>query len=186
MTIREKTRVRVIAGYYEGKTGKINSVHPEAGVAIVSFDDNGDVGKVELAHLIEIQDQPEEKAPEIPEIPEGAKQISRADFDKAIDDLVSPARILFSGGNPHAVVGKLGAILASRRTVADKIFNGATAVTMTEDEFISALWIACDPRNMIPGDKSCLSARRMTKLAVATVIGLEEVVEILFGSPENG
>lgn len=183
MTIREKTRVRVIAGFYEGKTGKINSVHPEAGVAIVSFEENGDVGKVNLSDLIEIQAQPEEKAPEIPE---GAKQISRADFDKAIDDLVSPARILFSGGNPHTVVAKLSAIMASRRIVGDKIFDGATSVVMTEDEFVSALWIACDPRNMIPGDKSCVSAHRLTKLAVAMVIGLEEVVEILFGSPENG
>lgn len=183
MTIREKTRVRVIAGFYEGKTGKINRTYPESGVAIVSFDENGDVGKVNLSDLIEIEAQPEEKAPEIPE---GAKQISRVDFDKAVDDLVSPERIIFSGGNAHATVAKLGAILASRRIVGDKIFNGATSVVMTEDEFVSALWIACDPRNMISGDKSCLSAHRMTKLAVATVIGLEEVVEILFGSPENG
>lgn len=180
MTIREKTRVRVIAGYYEGKTGKINSVHPEAGVAIVSFDDNGDVGKVNLSDLIEIQDQPEEKAPEIPE---GAKQISRADFDAALDRVSN--EVMRSGKNP--MVGFTQIMTA--RLVADsvkvEIFRDQDVVTMTEDDFASALWDACNPATLRELN-DMPTGGKVRRLAMVAYISFEEIVEILFGSPENG
>lgn len=182
MAICENATVKVIGGHYDGKTGKVISAFPPIDMAVVSFDDNGDVGKVSLSALVEIQVQ---KKPVESEIPEGAKKISRADFDNAVDALVAPEKVLFSGGNPMATIAKIGSVMALRDHVRNEIFKGNDAVVMTEGEFVAVLWSACNPgvaAKLIPGVKP---GRKLNKIAVGAFVSFDEIIEILFGA-DNG
>ena len=182
MAIQKNATVKAIGGFYDGRVGKVCSIFPEIDTAVVSFDDNGDVGKVSLSALVEIR--PQETEPKT-EIPEGAKKISRADFDNAVDALVAPEKILFSGGNPMSIIAKVGSVMALRDHVRNEIFKDNDNVVMTEDDFVSVLWSACNPgvaAKLIPGVKP---GRKLNKIAVGAFVSFDEILEILFGA-ENG
>lgn len=184
MAIRVNTPVKVIDGDYAGKTGKVIDIFATLGTAIVSFDDNGDVGKVSLSSLIEIQDQ---KKPVEPEIPEGAKKISRADFMSALIKVTDPATILSDAVNPvdflHATLEGMASITFGHKLAAD-LFKDTDVAVVTEDDFVRALWKTCDPTSVAKRSREA-SAFDSLLMSVSSVIRLRDLVEILFGG-ENG
>lgn len=181
MAIRENATVKVIGGSFEGRTGKVVKIHDFAGIAVVSFDDNGDLGKVEIAHLVEIQPQESRIVDVKIEIPEGAKKISRADFEAALAEITSPEKMLKSDSNPMGTIVQLMTAKIIGDSVRDKLFKDLDVVVMTEEEFISALWTACDPVTISESVKKGLLARSCIHVAITAMIGLEEIVGILFG-----
>ena len=185
MTIRENSTVKVIGGFYEGKTGKVVKIHDYAEIAVVSFDDNGDLGKVSLSELIEVQPQADRIVDVKIEIPEGAKKISRADFDAALDELISPEKMLADKVNPTVSFAKVLTVKIIGDTIRDEIFKDQDVVVMTEDTFVSAMWDACNPTHIREAMKSKDSAGKIIKLAITALISMEEIVGILFGA-ENG
>lgn len=186
MAIHENSTVKVIGGFYDGKTGKVLSVYPNVDIAVVSFHDNGDVGKVSLSALVEIQAQ-ESKIVDVKiEIPEGAKKISRADFDAALKRVTSPDHVL--GDNSRDPMGGFMRSITTMivaKNVGDEIFKDQDVVIMMEDEFISALWSACNPISVAENVQKKVSARKCMTITMTALIGFEEVVAILFGA-ENG
>jgi hypothetical protein len=61
MAIREKTLVKAIGGEYVGRQGRVSSVYPDVGIALVSFDDPIGLVKVSLSDLVEIRPQETEE-----------------------------------------------------------------------------------------------------------------------------
>lgn len=186
INVGDKVRVDTSMGYLSnvmGETGEVVQVYDFlVPMAVVKFE-NGITAKVEISNLrkVEAQENVEPKS----EIPEGAKKISRADFDNAVDHIVAPEKILFSGGNPMATIAKVGSVMALRDSVRNEIFKGNDNVVMTEDEFIAILWNACNPGVVSKLINSVKPGRKLNKIAVGAFISFEEVVEILFGEPEN-
>lgn len=175
MSIRENTTVKVIGGFHEGRVGKVISTYPSLDVAIVAFDDNGDVGKISLSALVEIQ---EKRAVE-PEIPEGAKEISRADFDAALIKVTTKSLSKtdnLAGAMTGVVIGK---------SIGSEIFKESDVVVITEDQFIGAMWAGCSPEavNRIVGND--LPIGKAFSVGIAALITLKKIPGILFGA-ENG
>lgn len=186
MAIHENATVKVIGGIHEGKTGKVVKIHEYADLAIVSFDDNGDLGKVSLSALVEVQPQESRIVDVKIEIPEGAKKISRVDFEAALKRVTSPDRVL--GDNSRDPMGGFMRSITTMivgKKVTDKIFEDQDVVVMTEDEFISALWGACDPVTVSDDVDKKLSSRKCITVAMTAIISFEEIVESFFGA-ENG
>lgn len=186
MAIQKNATVKAIGGFYDGRVGKVCSIFPEIDTAVVSFDDNGDVGKVSLSALVEIQSQESKIVGVKVEIPEGAKKISRADFDAAVEKITSPEKMMDFASNPMVGLIKILTAKIVDDSVRDKIFKDQDVVVMTEDEVILALWDACNPiavNEMTTGGKT--SNRKAVKVAITALISLEEIVDILFGA-ENG
>ena len=181
MAIRENQTVTVIDGIFEGRIGKVCRVYPASDVAIVAFDDNGDVGKIVLSALVEVL--PQEKAPE-PEIPEGAKKITRSDFEELFHKCTLNS--LYGRGNPVGNLAKTAILLSTRDRVCREIFGDRDGVVMTEIEFISAVWNALNPRNLIEMVETIgKSPLKPGKLSVAAYIGYEEIVGVLFGGEDG-
>lgn len=185
MAIRVNTPVKVIDGHYADKTGKVIDIFETIGTAIVSFDDNGDVGKVSLSALIEIAPQDSKIVDVKIEIPEGAKKISRADFDAALAELTSPEKML--SGTSDGLVGFTKVLTAKivGDGVRDKIFEDQDVVIMTGDDFAVALWDACNPINVSKKTGDKMGARKTVRVAITAIIVLEEIVDILFGAEDG-
>lgn len=184
MAIRVNTPVKVIDGHYADKTGKVIDIFETLGTAIVSFDDNGDVGKVSLSALIEIAPQDSKIVDVKIEIPEGAKKISRADFDAVLADLADPAKIA-SDRNPIVALTTILTVKIVGDGIRDKIFEDQDVVVMREEDFVAALWDACNPVNLKEtiGFKESIS--RTIKVGITALISLESIVGTLFGA-DNG
>lgn len=181
MAIRKNATVKVIGGFFEGREGKVIETHDFAGIALVSFDDNGGLGKVEIAQLVEIQPQESRIVDVKIEIPEGAKKISRADFEDALQRVFLSQR---NNGNFSDFIGGMTAVLVGSN-VATKIFEGQDVVVMTKDEFVVALWDGCNPKCVSDQIRGRQSVARSMDVSVAAILSLREIPDILFGA-DNG
>lgn len=179
MAIRENATVNVIGGPYKDGTGKVIRIYESVGIALVQMD-NGDLGKVYLAELVEIR--PQEAEPKT-EIPEGAKKISRASFDEAIKE--ATFSVADVGRNP--MVGLMGAMtgVVVGQDVGDKIFKGQDVVVMTEEDFVVALWDGCNPKNVSASVGNLHSVTKCLDVSVAAILSLRKIARILFGA-DNG
>lgn len=171
-----------------GKIGKVEKLFTELNppIAYVLFEEDETVArsvgfKVPLAHLEKIEIQEET----VTEISEGARKISRDEFRAAIETVTHPSNIFTenSGGMSAFVRGVTTMIVGD--AVETAIFKDADGVVMTEDEFVSELWSACNPVALSEGVKKGMSASKCITVAITALIGLEDVVEILFGG-SNG
>jgi hypothetical protein len=178
MAIRENATVNVIDGLYKGRTGKVIRVHDLLSVAIVSFDDNGDLGKTHFSELVEIK--PQKQAVE-PEIPEGAKKISRADFEVA---LIGSNQYMASRVSSHpltAVIGSsIGTIVGAN--ITDKIFKDQDVVVMTEDQFVAELWVNCNPKAVGEMIGNIMNLGNNMDVSIAAIMNLRKIPVILFGA----
>lgn len=186
MAIHENSLVKVVDGMYAGKTGKVVNVYPQVGTAVVSFDDNGDLGKVLLAALVEVPPQEGRIVDVKIEIPEGAKKISRADFEAELKRVTSPDHVV--GGksrDPMSDFLRNITTMIVGKKVIEKIFEDQDVIVMTEDGLISALWSACDPVSISENIDKKMSPRKCITIAMTAMISFDEIVGILFGA-ENG
>lgn len=176
MAIRENSPVKVIGGLYDGRAGKVVHTYPSLDVAIVSFDDNGDVGKVTLSALLEVR--PQKQAVE-PEIPEGAKKISRADYDAALIEVTTKSldkTCNIMGVMTGAIIGEF---------IGSEIFKESDVVVITEDQFIGAMWAGCSPEAVNKTVGNEMPIGKALGVGIAAIMSLRALPKILFGS-DNG
>ena len=172
MAIHENSTVKVIGGFYDGKTGKVATIYPSLDVAIVSFDDTGNVGKVSLSALVEVRSQEKQ-------IPENGKKISRADFDAALIEVTTNSMSTsgnFAGAMSGVIIGEF---------IGSEIFKESDVVVITEDQFIAALWAGCSPEAVNKTVGNEMPICKALHVGIAAVITLRKLSEILFGA-ENG
>lgn len=138
MAIRENAVVKVIGGLYDGKTGKVVKVHEYVDTAIVSFDDNGDVGKVSLSALVEVQPQADRIVDVKIEIPEGAKKISRDEFMEAIAQVTRPGKLVERLGADRAMFAGLSTLALGLRVI-ERMFGEDEVIVITKDQLFSEI-----------------------------------------------
>lgn len=186
MAIRENMHVKIVNGFYAGKVGKVVSTFATINTATVSLDDNGEIVKVSLSDLIEILPQETKIVSVDIEIPEGAKKISRADFEEALKEVTSPDHVL--GGKSRDPMGALMKTIATMvvaKRVTNEIFGDQDFIVMTEDEFISAIWSACNPNSVAAAVEKKMSTRKCITVAMMAISSFEEIVAIIFGEDRN-
>ena len=175
MAIRENSTVKVIGGLYDGKAGKVVKVHEYADIAVVSFDDNGDVGKVSLSALVEVQPQESRIVDVKIEIPEGAKKISRAEFMDAITQVTKPDKIVERLGAEKGMLAGLSALVMGMK-LPERLFGEDEIIVITRDQLfqeIAATVADEDPKFMI--------------VAFACSLILRDIADILFtDGSDNG
>ena len=170
-----------------GKTGKVERLYAELNppIAYVVFEEDELIArsmgfKVPLSHLEKVEIEAD------PEIPEGAKQITKADFDKALAEITAPDRAFSDTGlDPMAALTKVLTTKIVFRNAGEEIFRDREVVTMREDEFVSIFWRACDPVVVSESVDKKMSVRKCIGIALTAMIDLDEIVGILFGGSEE-
>lgn len=119
------------------------------------------------------------------EIPEGAKQISEADFETALEELTSPEKVLSGGDNAMVGFTRLLTAKLVGHGVKKKIFKDRDVVVMTEEEFSVALWDACNPVAVDETTGNKMGADKTLRISITAIITLEEIVGILFGGSND-
>lgn len=173
MAIQKNATVKAIGGFYDGRVGKVCSIFPEIDTAVVSFDDNGDVGKVSLSALVEIVPQESKIVGVKVEIPEGAKKISRDEFLEAIAQVTKPDKIAEKVGDDKSLYVGLAAVMGGVK-LTERLFGEDEIIVIDKERLIREIAGSVadeDPKFMIVGLMNGLILRG--------------VVDILFGA-ENG
>lgn len=186
MSINVNDRVRVIRAEGElipliGAIGKVDRIHELATgrIAIVKIvPDETCYREIVVKFPVENLEKVEPKT----EIPEGAKQITKGDFEAAIEEITNPEKALSGGSNPMATLTKIMTAKIVGDVVKDNIFKDQDAVVMTENEFSSALWDACNPVAVDGKTGNKTGAAKTLRVSITAMITLEEIVGILFGS----
>lgn len=178
MNIRENATVKVNAGYYAGKVGKVDRIYPSLNLAIISFTDDPIVAKVSLSALEVVKPQETASEPKA-EIPEGAKRISKTDFEEALAVATDPRRML-EGSDPMFNLSRILTAKIVGESVRDQIFKDQDSVVMTEDDFTVALWNASNPGAVAEKIKNKMSLSKTAKVSVVAFSTLMEITEILY------
>lgn len=170
MNIGDKVKVAA-----NGKTGVIISSYnftPD-NIAIVRLDDNETI-KIRMEDLIKLDAQTEQDS----EIPEGARPISKGEFEDAVDEVTKPEN--HPGGmdrkNPMvSLIGVLVGVIVGGK-IAEKVFKDTEVITVTKDQLVGIIWDGCNPENMadLPGDNMTTS--------IAAIMTLRNIVKIFFPS----
>lgn len=182
MSIHKDDKVKVVIGarYYSifgDQIGRVLRTYDfDGGVAIVEFLE-GTTAKVPFADLIKIE--PKKTETETSEIPEGAKRISKADYDRAIIAVANP-----TGEGMSNFLGNMVAMIVAK-DIRSKIFEKQDAVIMTEDQFITTLWNGCSPENVSKSVDNEMSFYECTSVSLPAMSNLRKAVNILFGESEN-
>lgn len=181
MAIKENATVKITGGFYNGKTGKVVNVHSDLDIAIVAIEEVDRLVKIPVAALVEVQ--PQEKEVET-EILEGAKKISRADYDAA---LIETTIAGIGGRFKNPMTGITGAMSAAvvGEFIGLKIFKDSDVVVMTEDQLILDLWEGCNPRRVNEIVDNDMSLSQAMSVSIAAFMTLRKIPGILFGA-ENG
>lgn len=178
MAIHNNSKVSVIEGWYKGKTGKVERIYNDLEIAIVSFDDTGDVAKVRLASMVEILVE-EKQEPKIEFMPEGAKKISRSEFHNAIIEAAQPDEISFED-----LLRNLSALIIGNKII-DSIFKDEDFVIITADELIEEIWSMCDPKRVSESIDRKLSISQSIVISMTAVSILLTIVPMIFDGSEN-
>lgn len=178
MAIHENSKVRVIRGLHDGRTGKVNRIYNDLAIAIVTFDDTGEVGKVGLSSMVEILAE-EKPAPKIEFMPEGAKKISRDEFNDAIRVVTLP-----DNGEHTDFLRYMTAMIIGLK-IADTIFKDEDVVVMTKDELIVTLWDLCNPKIVNEPVGKEMPISKWATISLSTVVILLDIIPIIFDGSEN-
>ena len=186
MSIHVNDQVKVVRADGElscliGAIGKVDRIHELATgrIAIVKIiPDETCYREIVVKFPVENLERVDAKT----EIPEGAKQISEADFEAALEELTNPEKLL-SGKSGNPMVGFTRILTA--KLIGDgvkaKIFKDQDVVVMTEGEFSAVLWDACNPVAVDEMVNNKMGAAKTLKVSITAMITLEEIVGILFG-----
>ena len=188
MAIEKNSIVKVIGGVYEGKTGTICDLNRDIDVAMVAFDDGDETTfrKIPLSDIVEVPPHADRIVDVEVVIPEGAKKISRADFEAALKRVASPARV-FDNDSPNFMSNFLASVttMLIGTRVTNVLFKDLGVVVMTEDEFISALWGACDPVFLADSVDNKMSSRKCITMAMTAFISFKKIIESFFGAKND-
>lgn len=183
-TIKANDRVKVVVGtrYYDilgNQIGQVLRTYADIsdGVAIVEFPEGMTV-KIAFDELVKFEPKREETEEAKRDIPEGAKLITKEDFDKAIMEATLSAK------DPRRLLGSLSGTVVGHN-IGRKIFESEDAVYMTKDQFIATLWDGCSPANIGESIGNQMSGEKCVHISITAMIGLEQTIEILFGESEE-
>lgn len=174
-----------IIGAYNGKVATVKRIYTEVTppIAYVEIEEDPEVAntvgfKVPLADLVAIPDEPKS------EIPEGAREITKADFDEAVNAVTSPDNL--PEGVERTTV-RMITLLTNRILAGDvrkEIFKDRNSVIMTEDEFTAALWNSCRPEVVANASGNKNSWRGYAHISIGLMLSFEDMIPILFGESE--
>jgi ribosomal protein L24 len=177
MAIKENATVKVIGGFYEGRTGKVARLYPDLNTATVAIDGVNRLVKIRMDALEEVNVKIE--------IPEGAKRITKEEFITALQKVVSPEEIFSGSSNPlFAMLEGLAATMLGHKMVKT-LFKDEDAVILTEDDLVGALWNTCDPVAIAKEGVDNHSAFDVMLISTSSVITLRDLVTILFGAEDG-
>lgn len=190
MSIHVTDRVKVVHADGElscliGAIGKVDRIHELATgrIAIVKIipDDVNCYREIVVKFPVENLEKVE---PEI-EIPEGAKLISKEDFEGALKKITNPETVFANADDPtHALFEGLATTLFGCKLMTI-LFNESDTVILTEDDFVRSLWDACNPAIGRNGVIPSVRAYDGLLMAVTSIIHLRHIVEILFGGSHD-
>lgn len=183
MNIRENVTVNVMSGLYAGMSGKVVKVYSGLNIALVSFDDVDVVGKVSLSSLEVVKPQETAAEPK-PEIPEGAKRISKTDFEETLAVVTDPRRLI-EGSDPMFNLSRILSAKIVGESVRDQIFKDQDSVVMTEDDLTVALWNASNPVAVAEKIKNKMPVSKTAKISVVAFSTLMEITEILYAGDND-
>ena len=175
-----------VIGAYNGEVATVKRIYPDVVPPIAYVEIEADLVartlglKVPIADLVLIPDKSKN------EIPDGAREITKEDFDAAVENVTDPDSF-FSESNlsPMSRMVKAVSVKIVAGYIAEEIFKDRDVITMTEDAFVAALWDGCNPTVIsgIVGNR--MSAFKCSDVALTSFIGLNEIVPILFGEYEK-
>lgn len=176
MVICENTHVKVIKGPNTGETGKVISVYPDIDTAVISFDKTGDVGKVSISVLVEVEEPKKEEK----EIPKGFKLITRNEYDAALVDAVLSNNIIKDTKN---VFSLLAGMIVGRK-MGDSIFNDNDEILISKDKFVSLAWASCSPEKVSGYVDNDMSVSKCFTISLASIPTIHGLIKNLFGADE--
>lgn len=172
---------------YKGKVATVKRIFSDVipPIAYVEIEEDPKIAntvgfKVPLADLVAIPDEPKS------DIPEGAREITKADFEEALKSVTNPeAAFANTNLNPMGSLLKIMTAKIVGENAKTEIFKDCDSVVMSEDQFVVALWNACDPVTVAEITGKKMSARKCMDVALAAFISFRDVVAILFDESEN-
>lgn len=174
MSIKENSTV-IVSGYETGRVGEVVSLFSDLDIAIVRFED-GEVSKVALSRLTEFS--PQQTEPNKDALLEGAKRISKVDFEAAIAEVTKPDKL-----NPDAfmvaLAGIVGAITISRKLRED-LFKDSDVIVMTADHLAEIVWDSCSPKKVSESVNNDIPISKALNISTAISVTLSRIVPILF------
>jgi hypothetical protein len=192
MSIKENDRVRVIKAEGElsplvGAIGEVVRIY-ELGagdIAAVRIIPDEPIAreiivKLPVENLEKVTAQTQET-----EIPEGAKQISKADFEAALAEITSPEKMLSRNSNPMVGLTRIMAAHVVGDAMKNELFKDQDVIVVTEGEFIVALWNACNPVSVNGMIDNKMSVRKIVDVSLTAILTLQEIVPILFGGSDD-
>lgn len=170
---------------YNSKIGVVKRIYTEVNppIAYVEIEEDPAIAstvgfKVPLADLVAIEPKSD--------IPEGAREITKDDFDEALKSVTNPAAAF--ADTKLDPMGNLFKIMTAKivgDNAKNEIFRDHDSVVMIEDQFVVALWNACDPVTVAEQTGKKMSARKCMDVALAAFVSLRDIVSILFGSEDG-
>lgn len=182
---------------YKNKLATVKRIYHEATppVAFVEIDNlfifDDLVGlKVPLANLVVIEsensDRESENSDRESDIPEGAREITKEDFEEALMDITSLERG-FSEKKVSPVKSffvKMTSMVLGRK-IAEVIFEDQPSIIVTEEQFIEMLWDLCNPVSVSESIDKKMSVRKCVPISQTTIFDLLSLVPVFFGESEK-
>ena len=160
-----------------GSIGEVLSVSlydfvPGGGVALVQF------GTVEFKLNFEYLERVVKET-----LPEGAKRVTRDEFNEIVKDVTYSAFETVGVGNDAVYISLLSVATTAR--LAQELFAEADSVILSQNQLYSMIWSACD--TIIIGREFGLKipVGDPVSLAIDSVIAILPIVERLFGTSDH-
>lgn len=185
MIIKEGDVIKVVTTepWFEavrGMFGEVRAIH-ELGddkVAIVRFDD-GSFAKLPVDGLAKVNPRGDQ---EVEAIPEGAKRITKADFEKAL--MESASALMRGGDSAKYLLGSMTGTIVGYQ-IKDNLFKSEDVITLTKDQYIATLWDACSPESISNRIDKKMTTDHCIDVGITAIIALMRTINILFGESEN-
>ncbi|MGN0335635.1 MAG: hypothetical protein ACI4DV_08250 [Lachnospiraceae bacterium] len=166
MSIKENSVVKVVSDnpFFCGLTGtgKVTRLYGDMGTAIVRFE-SGQVAKIPVDLLKEIELKNENQEPKIPE---GAKRITKDEFMKYLSDVITPDNIVDKFGPEKAMVVGMSVFIGGMKLL-DRLYKESEVIVISRDQLIHEI-AACaadeDPKFMIVALINCMILREIVDM----------------------
>lgn len=197
---REDMRVTVTTADNELKKGTIKNVYDDIETAIVKFDD-GQTCKVPFSQIVvciepNCQEMPESDIQETPEVKtevqEGAKVITRDQFDEALGYLTSPEGML--DGIPKDKADEVDSlslmlkgmtIMIVGSEIAEKLYQDKEEIEITKDQLREVITDGTNLEAIAKSINNEMSVTKVLPIALLSMLVLLKLVKIFFDDSEN-
>lgn len=181
--LKENDKIKVKEGtpnysLVANQIGRVIRTYDFTNVVLVEFPD-GLTGKIHVDNLVKVAPEETDRT-----IRKGGKEITKKLFLDSLAKVTSPEYMTDVNLIGNFVRGMSATIVGVR--LAEKIFQESTAVTMTKDEFIVALWDGCSPENVQASTGGEMPLYKTLEVSASSISILRKIVPIIFdGESEN-